>query len=188
MSVKDNLVDQVVAHVLGEPKMPTRGASDLQLVHMVVEKYAKSQLVQVKLKDTGRVVNVSPETLKKEPGKYQRFTPDKKDGPSSGGGGHASQVKSIADKIDKIDAGGSKKELDKDMSSLIQSTEKLMSQLEKMKAKGGDHDAIDKAMDHLSDVHRQADKIVDAAGDGAKVDQLLADVQKEIMKAHKLLA
>lgn len=58
----------------------------VSLIAQVLQKFGEqSDLISVRLRETGKVVNISPETLKKEPGKYEKIEESEDKSPEKDG-------------------------------------------------------------------------------------------------------
>lgn len=123
----------------------------------------------------------------------KNHTVKKTDGGGSGGssaqtaaGPVTSQMTSLVKKIDSIDAGATGKELERHVKEISSIGLKLEKQLEKLDGKIDDK-KLNRAIEHAQSLSGYTEKLRDAAGDPAKVDRLLGDIQSELKDAMKLL-
>lgn len=130
--------------------------------------------------------------LKDHPGADPKNHSVKKDQGSSSGAPLVvnpllSQMSSMVKKIDGIDAGASKQELKKHVNEISQLGQRVERQLEKLEGKVEDS-KLNRAIEHAQSLSLYADDLMAAAGNSAKVDKLLGNVQGELRSAMKLLS
>jgi len=96
------------------------------------------------------------------------------------------QTEALIKKIDGIDAGAPKKEIQKSVNEITSFGRKLEKQLEQLDGKM-DGKKLNRAIEHAQAVSAYGDNILRDAGDAAKVDRHLGGVQTELKEVLKLL-